>query len=1215
MICFGVEGTCDRIDFIDIKMSEIRSVEDSLGTLSLTLADNSTVHIHGRMINIRSLSVDLPCGKDVESAKKHIRNFLRPTYNRRKRQSRESHVDNQLIRRHMSVAMIDLSIYGDVDNEDTGEAERWGLPSPGHNKESEMACTQPKSQLQSRRGKHQTYAYVELPSENEVIELSELFLQTPPSTEVVPDSDPVQILGGETINLQVDNGNQTVTKGEEIATTRHLDPIPNIHTQNVQLVSEDCPTLDGAPSPERIEDATNEAESVLKQALNDHKQDLHEEVSHKGVQDLKNTSSSSTDAPNAQCGGDKEVDATIGASPKRVSEEVERHDNLNVTSSSHHPSCFPETTERCVNACDDANNSLVESQITSCAGFVDSVNLISDTQGQGVKEGRRRTSARIAQLKKSQNHQPTKIIILKLKPKSAFLNIANEHYSTPEPITMLPATSTLKRPSASKLNRPSQKCREPTNWDLECDDVAKENQTQSAAVKSKAKNTSARPALSVAQGSRINAGNTSQHTPAVSKGNNRKGAAKLGPPGLPTPGNTKSSQSAKKPRVSATLINQKQTATKSVKQKINPLEAKTTSPEATTRLRPRRGAAKRAEDKIAQTKAYETAAYDVLDPIESSYPADTSFHPESVQTSLLESSSKPSGIGKSDGATKSGSRSIPQLDLLPSKNQDNTATTKEKDKTVDTSQSQSDKSSKLKRPTQTTKDKIQQLSKESSSIATSEKSNSIISIESSSPVVAEKPQLAIPAATKSQGTPSSKAEKSVPTKTTAIAGITAVAQTTTATSAKPSKPTSNAKQSFGNILAAKLTKAGIFNKSSPAAQNAQSAQKPAYGTSAISQNVSQFMSRKVDQNELKGSVKRPENSLKTDDAPQAVQDAGDAHSIYDLDDESDASNEPLAKPSTLKKENKASCQKIGVPISKFLSNEKIQKKVQVVAFDTTGPKNQGTVSAKKTQQTRGDIQQFKDEPVPLNGAVPEKKTNNGKPAAPKVTQVKPFPQSQVDENGSPLPLRPNNRQGTEFTSNWDLCSSEHSDYDSAASTYIQQNPLRKPSERKGDTPLPKRIKLVDSDESIYSESDGETWHMGSTYDPNASWLRRECSFHSSQSVWTDSTASSVYKAHIPPGEYFLNRRGEWREKRPVKGSTSMMKPENIEKLFPKKPHSEEELDSLTDSELYYTEEDQSITLVEPDSHLNTPEVQAKWQKALRASNQTTLDILFDISKV
>ncbi|KAI5304299.1 hypothetical protein KEM56_006647 [Ascosphaera pollenicola] len=1247
-ICYGIDRTSDRFDLININLTDIQEVQVSGASLSSSMTEEASIFVPGQILKLHTLQMTFVDADAAILTGRHIQGYTKSTDRNRKRQSQSRMADERLMRRHRSVAMIDLSIYSNVD-EDLDVSEQWQLPSPD-DKHAREAAIQHKPQAQAHHRKHRSYACIELPSENEVIELSELFLQTPPSTDTALEPNPSQVAQEIMEKDSIDDEHGLPAENEEFDTATYHEAELATESATTRLSDRDLPACSQKDSsvPARSPASTpgrtaNEAKSATRLTPRDINESPLDRALNEPNHDLQAPFLPHGDGASAQCDV-KGVDAKNRASPKTVSEEVERHDSLNVTSSPHQSFNPSQAMKQGESACDNAIISVLESRDNLCAVLERSVNSTSDTQGQGVKVGQRRASARIAQLRKEKGVRPTKIVVLKLKTNSFCKEAIERRVSTPRPGTMSPATATLNRPSASKLNRPSQKCREPTNWDLDSEDLVDNKKTQTKPDRPSVKKPT-KPPLSLAQGSHTNAANPSKRTLATTQVDGKKGAAKLGPPGLPTPVNTNSSLSAKKACNPMTKTGNAKTAGSQVTNtKTGSSGAKVVRvEESTARQRPQRGAARRAEDKIAQTKAYENAIYDVNDPIESSYPGDTSCQPESVQKSLLASSSRPTGLGRPNELNRLMKKPLPQLDLFPPKNDKDTASVKPKGKAALLSNNRTNTTTKLNRPTQSmTMKKVQEPTRDSSPIATSEKTSTIISIESSSPVAADKTSIHKADVNDRQAPPPENPQQSTSVQVPAISdtsapGIPVVVNSDTKACERPPK----AKQNFGNTLAAKLAKAGIPTRTTPAAQKVPDAKQSAYGVSAISENVSQFMARKAQQDESKSPAK---SSVKADNAPQAHQDVGNMDSAYNLDDEDDLSDEDeLTETSTLKDDNKHPCHKMGAPISNYLSNEKFQKKVQIVAFDTSGPKNQGTLSAKKPQQGENNLHQYNDKPascmknnvVSQLGPIGEKQAV--KPDAPKAMQNKPFPQSQVDENGSPLPLRPTNRRGTELTINWDSCIPESSScYDSEASTYISSDRWYK---ARGDTPMPKRIKLMDSDESVWTEIGKEALFRPAeaARRPGTSWLQRravpimrndpdrkcgdmqEWSYHSSQSIWTDSEDETAWKPIIAPAPE--KRDSYSARQRPAEktGPAPAKKPEAVPlpKVDPQHPISkasvsEDEFDSYSES--VSTEEDPSITLVEPESLLNTPEVQAKWQKALRASHQTTIDILLDISQ-
>ncbi|KAI5293311.1 hypothetical protein KEM52_005655 [Ascosphaera acerosa] len=173
--------------------------------------------------------------------------------------------------------------------------------------------------------------------------------------------------------------------------------------------------------------------------------------------------------------------------------------------------------------------------------------------------------------------------------------------------------STLKRPSAGKLQRPARKARERTQWELDADlDDAPAPRLQ---LHARAKPASGTVSTAAKPG-------TARQSDIHARVSAQSGLITARSGGLPTPANTDRSAAAAvtgkiksiaKP--GAVSASSKTCQATTVIQSGAPPATSLARPASS---RPRRGAAARAQDRIAQTHAYENGTYEVFDPIETS---------------------------------------------------------------------------------------------------------------------------------------------------------------------------------------------------------------------------------------------------------------------------------------------------------------------------------------------------------------------------------------------------------------------------------------------------------------------------------------------------------------------------------------------------------------------------------------------------------------------
>ncbi|KAI5286818.1 hypothetical protein KEM54_006482 [Ascosphaera aggregata] len=1256
IVCYANEKKHYSFDFVDINITNVRGNQLVGRTVSLHMAETVSVLCQGDILDVNAAQLTFVDPAAAVLANNRFEQSKNHTDDHQRHQSRA--LDAQLVRRHKSIAIIDLPPADRLD-QDVFSITGCLLPSPC----SENRDGKATGQHLHRRPEQRSYACIDLPTGDEVFGLSETFLDTPPSTNCPLNS-------AEAIGMRSFNEGSDCLIGDDSKVFPKTADADKLHAQGLELSGEPVitPSFGDStvvPSQSSVENKNSVHQTPLPPKPASDVNESPEVATEQEEEDdgIIGTAAASLLAregakkrfcaagkvSDSRC-GEERADAMTRASPKTVSENVQRHDNVDVTSSTLEkqvPTVKETTGEELSLGNVTTSHSILRGNLCE-----DSQNLVIpdlDIQEQGSGVDKRQGCTSITQLSKKDIRINSKIVILKVNAKK-LAEVAEPRRSFESAASnMLPATATLKRPSASKINRSSQKRREPTQWDLDYDDLA-ENKVKAIRAQCISAEQPSKISCLGTQGLQLAAGKPAKGTPDRVQVLSNKLEINLDQPGLPTPICNKPpslTKTAAKSSATASLVKKgKQVATtdhgcQGVKG--------TQATEAIARKRPRRGAARRAEDKIAQTKAYEDAAWDISDPIESSYPGETNSNTVSVQRALQASDFKSSGGSKAIALVKT-NHSAGQLELEPRKeNKYIPIAQNSKNSCPEQASNQLSSQPKLNAPKSPIGHAADQIpvaeaisDGESLSItlppqninstAACLQSGAKVSVKSICSELRKRQQHAHDVSSSSGVVETSEPDK----------------QTGGESKVQTCKPLPKPKTDFGQTLAAKLATAGLPSKASPAAAIQQSKSKPQHALTAITENVSRFMSRHVDT----GHKNPGPSSTAHIAVSKPVEVLSGASSDRDFD-ESELSNlDPFSEPLNAGDQKTAPCQKVGAAVTEYIDSEKNQKKVQVVSFGTSSPKHQNTGSAKKPQREETVSQKpTSKRPLPSCRSMPSNISKDNKSilkqaAEPRASQPKQFPLSQVNENGSPMPIRPANRHAIGLSLHWDLSSTDDtSGSDSGASTYVPPSQFQEAKRAHGDTPMPKRIRLIDSNETNMTASE-----FGSLYEPignnnmkrsnNTSWLQRHPTMIKRAAASGEHAADYVAKRPSNPAPKYAkpsNERHRDHIERPVtvnQGRDSLCQrrrfagvvapalqskpgadslPTN-DKALMTSPELESCAEASAEEESDNSQEDQSITLVEPDSYLNTPEAQQKWQRALHATHQTTLDILLDISQ-
>ncbi|KAI5308847.1 hypothetical protein KEM55_004717, partial [Ascosphaera atra] len=417
---------------------------------------------------------------------------------------------------------------------------------------------------------------------------------------------------------------------------------------------------------------------------------------------------------------------------------------------------------------------------------------------------------------------------------------------------------------------------------------------------------------------------------------------------------------------------------------------------------------------------------------------------------------------------------------------------------------------------------------------------------------------------------------------------------------------------------AKLMGAGLLHSSTPPAPRSEEApSRVPNGPSEISKSVSHFMSRhfmhegtrETDHNASVYSGRQGASDIAQGTTPgSVVYNDGYTSNICDPDTSSQPPWSAIRGANQSQKEDEAA--------SLYLSNERLQRKVQVVSFSAKGPRNQGTVSAKKKQVGRAlPLQTKKDEKAhdDLNAsgttgifAGPTKQGQENptvKPPLPsQPKRVQPYPiLSQVDENGSPLPLKTAERCGQALCSSSSESEDDDSEFASEVPTYVpsfqEPEPVEKQDAEQLDNRKAKRIRILSPDISTSPGLQAGLIDAMGAQQQSVSLKKRDL-FKAREKKTVNLGGRKVQiSSPAPPPSV--------KRKRLVSSESEQHEPSSIDAEEDISEHGGSNTQSI---------EDESVTLVEPDNLLNPAGIQTNWQKALRASHQSTLDILFDISQ-
>lgn len=335
----------------------------------------------------------------------------------------------------------------------------------------------------------------------------------------------------------------------------------------------------------------------------------------------------------------------------------------------------------------------------------------------------------------------------------------------------------------------------------------------------------------------------------------------------------------------------------------------------------------------------------------------------------------------------------------------------------------------------------------------------------------------------------------------------------------------------------------------------------------------------------------------------------------------------------------------------------LQKKVQVVSFDTTGPRNQGTVSARRRQQLQQQQKVGKVYEDANSSATAKEKARIAMSASFAHTGRM---QSQVDENGSPMPLGARKREsergghggGNQSESEDDMDSENNNDDDeggnsggswasSVPEAYDESEsdaaaPTTSFTERRTlgprqsrDNPfavdtkpsaIPQR-KEKEKENEVHRDSATTTMTRSQKNDP-ASWRHNGRHIHvertkSGMPIFVTSTIAKPKPEADAKAKHYGNKWPNIKADADADADAPATSELTTEDAMSRTDSVSGESDNEDDATTLLSDVDSTATTsVAPgDSLEDVEDAEATWKSALRESHLTTLDIMTDINQV